>query len=81
MTRIENYYVAVNEQLFQLHKCLDAVVLTLKIFFALDCNYPQNTQTIWVFLQKVLLNIDLPLDVVNSQMNILLGLLKNTSNT
>ncbi|XP_023317605.1 zinc finger protein 41-like [Trichogramma pretiosum] len=57
LTSIESYHIAVNDQLYELSNCLETVVVALKIFFSLDCEYPENTQVIWKFLQQVLLNI------------------------
>ena len=76
-SRIQNYYVAVNGKLFSVNKALEAIQLAFKVFFSLDCKYPDNSKTVWVFLQKILFNIDLPVDDVTVEMNILIGQIRN----
>lgn len=71
-TDIQQYYVVVNNKLFAVETALKAVELCLHIFFALDCNYPQSTQTIWCFIQRVLLRLQLPCDVNSNYNNILI---------
>ncbi|XP_014238203.1 uncharacterized protein LOC111693421 [Trichogramma pretiosum] len=75
LTSIESYHIAVNDQLYELSNCLETVVVALKIFFSLDCEYPENTQVIWKFLQQVLLNIKEE-KVVTVQMKTYFGLIK-----
>ena len=75
-TRIDKYYVVVNEKLYNVETPLSAIQLALKIFFTLDCEYPQNTRTIWIFLQKVLYDIHLALDVVIIETTASLGFIK-----
>ena len=77
VTHIRNYYVVVNEQLYSIDTSLGAIYLALKIFFTLDCKYPENTQTIWAFVQRILLNIDLLSDVLTVDSNVILGHINN----
>ena len=80
VTKVNNYYVVVKDKLFTVETSLSAVQLALNIFFSLDCAYPQNTRTIWVFLQKILYDIHLPLDLVNVETNAMLGFIKTLTN-
>ena len=77
LLRIEKYYVSVNDKLFNVDSTLGAVDLALKIFFSLDCAYPENSKTIWVFIQRVLFNLELPTDVVTIDGNAVIGHIRN----
>ena len=76
VSHISNYYVVLNDKLFEVTDILNAVELALKFFFSLDCNYPENAQIIWVFLQKALFDIHLDFDVISIDSNIILGHIK-----
>ena len=65
-----------NNQLYDVNTIIEAIKLALAFFFSLDCKYPENTETIWVFLQRILANIELPTDVLNIQSNVILGHIK-----
>ena len=64
-TRIEKYYVVINEKLYAVDKALEAIELALKVFFCLDCKYPKNSEAVWCFLQRVFFNIDLLGDAIS----------------
>lgn len=72
LVNIESSYVIVNDQKFKVDSCLQAIELTFKIFFAVDCKYPTYAETFWIFLQKSGFDIHLQ-EKCNNSLNVLLG--------
>ncbi|XP_071574426.1 uncharacterized protein [Temnothorax nylanderi] len=62
----------VNDQKFKVDSCLQAIELTFKIFFAVDCKYPTYAETLWIFLQKSGFDIHLQ-EKCNNSLNVMLG--------
>ncbi|OXU25538.1 hypothetical protein TSAR_012350 [Trichomalopsis sarcophagae] len=56
------FFRIVNDKLFEVKTALKAWDLAFRVFFSLDCKYPKNSETIWVFLQQILYNINLQFD-------------------
>ena len=77
VTNINALYVALNDQLYKVDSILAAIKLSLAIYFSLDCKYPENSQTIWVFLQRLFTTIELRFDVVNVSSNVVYGHIKS----
>ena len=73
LTDISEYLVVINNICYKRKSCLSAVELAFKIFFAVDCNYPENSSTLWVFVQKCIFHLRLPTDINNLSLNILPG--------
>ncbi|XP_039304090.1 uncharacterized protein LOC113003214 isoform X3 [Solenopsis invicta] len=72
LVNIESSFVIVNDQKFKVDSCLQAIELTFKIFFAVDCKYPTYAETFWIFLQKSGFDIHLQ-EKCNNSLNVLLG--------
>ena len=53
-------YVVINDYWYESKTFKDALDLTLKAFFALDCDYPAECCNIWYFLQLAIYDIQLP---------------------
>uniref|UniRef100_A0ABD2WAK7 Uncharacterized protein n=1 Tax=Trichogramma kaykai TaxID=54128 RepID=A0ABD2WAK7_9HYME len=73
--QITSYHIAVNDQHYESGNCLETIISCLKIYFSLGCKYPEDTETIWVFLQIILLNMESNYSTVDMQ--VLLGLLQS----
>lgn len=78
VVQIKKYFIALNDKLFEVSTSLDAVSLALRIFFTLDCEYPINSKTIGIFLQKILFDIDLASDNLPVDVNVILGHIRST---
>ena len=74
VTNIQTLYVALNDQLYRVDAIVKAIELALAIFFSIDCKYPENTQTIWAFLQRVFTNTKLSTDVLNVESKLFLAI-------
>ncbi|KAL7291862.1 hypothetical protein TKK_0014424 [Trichogramma kaykai] len=74
---IQKYYLAVNKKLYEIDSCMEAIIVVLKVYFALDCEYPLNTKPIWTFLQRILLALKVNGDFDTPDMKILFGVLKD----
>ena len=68
--------MVINEEYYKKKTCLEAISFALKVFFVFDCNYPENSLTLWLFVQKCLFNLNLPKDLNNLSLNVFLGQLK-----
>lgn len=48
-------YIILNNRVYTVSNtgsCLRAIDLAFKIYFALDCEYPPNAYSLWIFLQQ-----------------------------
>lgn len=57
LTSIHSSYVVINRRPILLESPLRAVEVTFKIFHALNCSYPIQSQRMWVVLSAALFNI------------------------
>lgn len=73
IVKITEYIVIVNNQQYKLKSCLEAIALAFKIFFVFDCNYPENSLTLWLFVQQCLFSLNLATDARNISLTLLLG--------
>ncbi|KAF7990195.1 hypothetical protein HCN44_011490 [Aphidius gifuensis] len=74
----DSFYVYINDSLerpsyYETQTILHAFNLTLKVFFSLNCAYSLHAFSLWVFLQKALLKIDLPTDQCDREALSLIG--------
>lgn len=75
LENIQEAYVVVDDQQYRVPNCLDAVALTFKIFYSLDCAYPKPCLRLWQFFQQA--GYDLSLNEPNIKtVKELLGLTK-----
>lgn len=66
---------------FNQHSLLYVVDDLIKFFFALDCKYSYESETLWLFLQKGLYDIHLDkTDKPTTQINQLIGFINNRLN-
>lgn len=77
LTAIRAAFVIVNNVQYQVESALHAIQLCIHIFFALDCAYPLNSYTLWLFIQKTYFDINLSTDVCNRSLNTLIGELQD----
>ena len=73
LTNVHQYMVVINEELYEKKTCFDAIDLAFKVFFAFDCEYPENSLTLWLFVQKCLFGLNLETDINNISLNIIIG--------
>ena len=57
---IQQTYVVINDTWYETKSILEAASSTLKSFFALDCEYPENSKNIWLFIQDSLFKNKIP---------------------
>ncbi|KAF7987588.1 hypothetical protein HCN44_003451 [Aphidius gifuensis] len=50
---VESSYVVVEDTIYEVDTPVDALKLCFKIFWALDCQYPQRANSLWRFIQVV----------------------------
>lgn len=50
--QIKNYYIVVNDTIYSVHTILEAVDVTFKLFYALNCEYPADCISVYYFLQR-----------------------------
>ena len=70
---IKAYYIVINDEMYKTSKVIQALGLALKLFFVLDCKYPETSNTLWLFVQKCICDIHLDQDLKNASLNILIG--------
>lgn len=58
LNNIQDSYVIVDNLKFRLNSPIDALDLVLKIFFVLDCKYPDAAQYVWRLIETI--GFDLP---------------------
>lgn len=51
-------YVVIDNKTYEVESVLHAIDKSLKICWAVDCEYPTNSGSLWIFLQKAYFNID-----------------------
>ena len=57
LTAIQEAYVIVDDLQYKVSTTLDGLDLAFKIFFALDCQYPKASLSLWQFIQIACFNI------------------------
>ncbi|XP_018364517.1 PREDICTED: uncharacterized protein LOC108762153, partial [Trachymyrmex cornetzi] len=70
---IDASYVAVKNVLYKVDSSLEAIDLCFRLYMALDCAYPEQASSLWIFIQKCCFDIHLQSDVCNRSLNILIG--------
>lgn len=78
LVNVNKFHVIVNDLYFEKSNILDALEFALKLYFALDLSYPSSSNTLWTFAQKVLLKIDIPGELNNRSVEILVGEIRQT---
>lgn len=59
-TSISASYVCINNIVYKLDSLLKAVDICFKSFYALDLEYPAESEQVWLTIQKILYSITLP---------------------
>lgn len=77
LNNITSTYVIVNDVTYEISSFPRAIDLTFKIFHCLNCKYPINSYSLWLFLQKVVYNISNTDDKISIPLRTLIGDLKN----
>ena len=67
------YFVIINDQHYKQKTCLEALSVAIHVFFVFDVSYPENSSSLWLFIQKCLFDIHLPFDRNNISLSVLLG--------
>ena len=73
LTNSEQYFVIVNDIKYETKNFLDALDLIFKLFYVANCEYPYDSSTVWLFIQKSVFLIDEKSDRPNVSINILIG--------
>lgn len=55
---IFNAYVIINNSIYMVDSPLQAFDLCFKAFFSLNAKYPKKCEPVWLFIQKIIYNID-----------------------
>lgn len=74
LENIESSFVYIDTDIkYRVDSPMHAIDLALKLFYALDCEYPSDAAHVWLFIQQVGFCIVNPLDRFSSTMNTLKG--------
>lgn len=57
----------INNIIYKVDSCLNAIDLTFQSFFALNVEYPVTAYNIWIFIQRCLYGIELKIDKTNNK--------------
>lgn len=78
--KIAACYVVVNNYAYEVSSVLQAIDLTFKMFYCLDCKYPPNAYSLWMLLQKAFYDINIHGDKVSITLNAIIGEIIQTLN-
>lgn len=73
-------YVVINKYVFKVETPLKAVDICFKSFFALNLNYPKESDQIWEFIQKKIYDISTKVDKQYQSVNNIINYLKPIEN-
>ena len=76
LLNIEACYVAVNETLYKTKSYIEAMTLTFKIYFTINCEYPERSRSLWQLLEKGVFEINDQPGKCQSWVQLLAGELK-----
>ncbi|XP_034936582.1 uncharacterized protein [Chelonus insularis] len=67
LVNLKSFYIYINDciknpTIYQCQTVLHTIDLTVRIFYALYCEFPARVYSIWTFIKKALYNINSPID-------------------
>ena len=74
LTGITESFAIVDDYKYKVPSCLDALDLTFKLFYLLDCEYPKASLRLWQYIQHGLYDIAIPGEALIKPIKELLGL-------
>lgn len=78
---VSKAYVAVDDTKYEVSSLLNAIDLSLKIYQAAHCDFPESCHSMWLFMQKALFDIHYPNDRANPALHALVGELRRVVDT
>lgn len=78
LNRVAAYYLVINDRAYEVPTAVRLFEITVKICHSLDCHYPPNANSLWVFLQRVYCNIVHYKDKVPIALRTLIGEIEKT---
>ena len=82
LEKIESSYVYIDTDImYGVKSPMHAIGLTLKLFYALDCEYPLDAAHVCLLIQQVGFCIQSPLDKLSVSMNTLTGEVETVPST
>ncbi|XP_071573010.1 uncharacterized protein [Temnothorax nylanderi] len=67
LSSVTSNYVYIDGEIILLESPTRAVEVAFKFYHALHCEYPAQSERVWIVLQKTLFNLNLPEDSINRQ--------------
>jgi len=67
LSSITSSYVYIDDETILLESLTRAVEIAFKFYHALHCEYPTQSERVWIVLQKTLFGLNLPEDSLNRQ--------------
>lgn len=67
LSSITSSYVYIDGDTILLESPTCTVEVAFKFYHALHCEYPAQSERVWIMLQKTLFNLNLPEDSINRQ--------------
>lgn len=68
-----SFYVVINGIQYSARSAPEALDTAFKAFFAVDIKYPDPAKSIWLFIQKVLYNIEHDYDKFGTPLNVMMN--------
>lgn len=65
LAEIHSSYIVIDGRPIQVEGPLRALEIAFKCYFALNCDYPIQSQRPWIVLQKTLFNVHVPYDRIS----------------
>lgn len=79
MLSLTAYYVQVDLIRYQLNSVIKALDVCFKSFFALDANFPGESYSVWLFIQRHFFELVLKEDVLEDRIKAVISSLKGYS--
>lgn len=69
INKIKAAYVVLNNIVSPVPSCLHAIDIAFKACYSVDCDFPPNAYSLWMFIKKAYFKINDPTDVVSTKLN------------
>lgn len=73
LVKIQAAYVIANDVVYPVPSALHAIDIAFKVCYCVDCNFPPNGYSLWMFLKTAFYKIDDAGDEVSSNIDELIG--------
>lgn len=77
LTAPKDFYAVIGSMKYKCRDIIEAIETVFQSFFAFDLSYPSYVETIWLFFQKAVYDIDLPADKPNDSIKTLIAQIKS----